>query len=346
MLLERMGADSMLVSIIVPVFNASCYLPRCIDSIVNQTYRNIEIVLVDDGSTDDSGHICETYADKDSRICVIHQSNQGVSAARIVGLEHSIGESIMFVDADDFIDESTVSSLLIALNKDDADISVCQLFDVWDDRRIENIRPIRGTLKKDSFPGILSRNILFDKSEMRAGLTPYLCGKLFRRSVLNKSSLEIGRGIKYGEDMLVFLDIFKYHINCITIIDDCLYYYVHHSAQVTAQSVRLMWPNYVVVWEKLSHFDKEGYFSEQLPARIAFYLYKSAKKVLEEGCSRMDVLSFLKKIRRESIVNKLVFHNKSIYSLLKGNNYVLFLFLMKHRLYRCLYTGYIIKNKS
>ena len=94
----------MLISVIVPVYNAEKYLRECLDSIVNQTYHNIEIILVDDGSTDASGAICDEYADKDIRIKVIHSANKGVTAARINAFETSSGDYITFVDADDFLD--------------------------------------------------------------------------------------------------------------------------------------------------------------------------------------------------------------------------------------------------
>ena len=92
------------ISVIVPVYNAEKYIRACLDSIVNQTYKNLEIILVDDGSTDGSGAICDEYADKDVRIKVIHSTNKGVTAARINAFKTSSGDYITFVDTDDFLD--------------------------------------------------------------------------------------------------------------------------------------------------------------------------------------------------------------------------------------------------
>ena len=99
-----MNSISDLISIIIPVYNVAVYLPRCLDSILAQTYKNLEIILVDDGSKDNSGKVCDEYALKDSRIKVIHQKNQGVSVARNAGLRIAKGDYIGFVDSDDYIE--------------------------------------------------------------------------------------------------------------------------------------------------------------------------------------------------------------------------------------------------
>ena len=93
-----------LISVIVPIYGVEKYLEQCLDSILNQTYRQLEIILIDDGSTDRCGEICDRYASRDSRIKVIHQTNQGLSAARNVGMDMATGEYISFIDSDDYID--------------------------------------------------------------------------------------------------------------------------------------------------------------------------------------------------------------------------------------------------
>lgn len=111
-----------LISIIVPVYNVEKYLPKCLDSLVNQTYKNIEIVCVDDGSTDSSGSICDEYAKKDARIKVIHKENGGLSDARNVGLETINGEYVMFIDSDDWIDKDTCDYCINTLKLYDVDL--------------------------------------------------------------------------------------------------------------------------------------------------------------------------------------------------------------------------------
>lgn len=116
-----MGHD--LISVVVPVYNVQNYLVNCIKSILNQTYKNIEIILVDDGSTDDSGSICDSYAKIDNRVKVIHKTNGGLSDARNVGIKNANGMYITFVDSDDYIDKNYIESLYILITKYDSDIA-------------------------------------------------------------------------------------------------------------------------------------------------------------------------------------------------------------------------------
>ena len=111
-----------LISIIIPVYNVERYLAQCLDSVINQTYPNLEIICVNDGTTDSSGQILEQYAQKDGRIVVIVQENQGLSGARNTGLKHVHGKYIMFVDSDDWIELETCEDAVIAAEKHNADL--------------------------------------------------------------------------------------------------------------------------------------------------------------------------------------------------------------------------------
>ena len=114
-----------LISIIVPVYNVEQYLDRCVKSLLQQTYKNLEIILVDDGSPDRCGQMCDNYAKLDSRVLVIHKENGGLSDARNAGLSHAHGEYIAFVDSDDYIEADMISELYNACHNQDADIVVC-----------------------------------------------------------------------------------------------------------------------------------------------------------------------------------------------------------------------------
>ena len=122
------------ISVIVPIYKVESYLPKCLDSIVNQTYRNLEIILVDDGSPDNCGAICDEYAARDDRIIVIHKSNGGLSFARNVGLDTATGDYIGFVDSDDWIEPNMYEYLLHGIQKQGADIAVCGIFEELPDR--------------------------------------------------------------------------------------------------------------------------------------------------------------------------------------------------------------------
>ena len=121
---ERMKRDMAKVSVIVTVYNVEKYLNKCVDSLLAQTLSDIEILLVDDGSTDGSGRICDDYAGKDSRVRVIHKENGGVSSARNKGLFEASAEYVGFVDSDDYVAEDMYECLYSNLKKEDADVSV------------------------------------------------------------------------------------------------------------------------------------------------------------------------------------------------------------------------------
>lgn len=127
-----------LISVIIPVYNVEKYLKRCMDSVLKQTYSNIEIIIVDDGSKDTSGSLCDEYGKKDSRITVFHKENGGLSSARNFGLERVSGNYVCFIDSDDFIHENYISFMYDKIIKNDADICYCKSTKFTDDVQIKN----------------------------------------------------------------------------------------------------------------------------------------------------------------------------------------------------------------
>ena len=119
-----------LISVIVPVYNVAAWLPRCVDSVLTQTYQNLEILLIDDGSTDASGEICDAYAEKDPRIRVIHKKNGGLSSARNAGLDVSNGQYIGFVDSDDWIEPEMYEKMLALMECNEAQLVCAGRYDV------------------------------------------------------------------------------------------------------------------------------------------------------------------------------------------------------------------------
>ena len=188
----------MKVSIIVPIYNGERYIHRCLDSIIHQTYRDIEIVLVNDGSSDSSIDIITQYAERDSRIVVVSQANQGVSVARNVGLEKSSGQYVMFVDADDYVELDMVVEMVDQIEAEHT-IVFCDNTEIWsthiDDRKLFCEQTSRG-LTKDL--------VLTEIASGRAGL---VCGKLFERSVVEKHNVRFDSHVKVCEDQLFFLEV-------------------------------------------------------------------------------------------------------------------------------------------
>ena len=189
-----------LISVIVPVYNVEKYLPACIDSILNQTYRELEIILVDDGATDNSGSICDYYATKYNHIRTIHRNNGGLSAARNTGIDVASGEYIAFVDSDDLISPVFFETLLLLATENQADIASVE-FKCFCDSTIPNLSEVSEgdtiTLSADeAIEKILYQNIL-DNS---------VCNKLYARHLF--SELRFPEGKLY-EDMALFYKVFE-----------------------------------------------------------------------------------------------------------------------------------------
>ena len=147
-----------LISVIVPVYNVENYLRECLDSIVAQTYRNIEVILVDDGSKDSSGKICDEYADKDNRIKVIHKENGGVSAARNTGLDIAKGEWISYVDSDDYIESTMIETLICLAKKNDVELAMCSFKDISECENVTQENDIRIFSKDELIYNYVVRN--------------------------------------------------------------------------------------------------------------------------------------------------------------------------------------------
>ena len=179
-----------LISILVPVYNVANYLPRCLDSIRNQTYQNLEIVLVDDGSTDTSGAICDAYAKKDSRIHVIHQVNQGRSMARNIGIEASTGDYVLFVDSDDWIEKDMVEYLYQKIKDTGAEISLCGYANI-DEKNIKT----NVTYKEQ----VLSGEQMLEELCRDDKIKNYLWNQLIERRLLDGITFPAGRNF---EDVL------------------------------------------------------------------------------------------------------------------------------------------------
>lgn len=173
-----MDNSNPLITLIVPVYKVEPYLKRCLDSIINQTYKNLEIILVDDGSPDNCGIICDEYASKDKRIKVIHKENGGLSSARNTGLDIAQGEYISFIDSDDTISIDMIEYLYKLLNKNDADISICLHTIVRGSKRWISYKKIK--------EGVITGKECIKKLLYNDGVDTSAWAKLYKRTLFNK----------------------------------------------------------------------------------------------------------------------------------------------------------------
>ncbi len=211
-----------MISVIVPVYNVEKYLEKCVKSVQKQTYRALEIILVDDGSTDESGKICDELKKKDDRIKVIHQKNQGLSAARNTGLEQAKGEYVAFIDSDDYIEKEMYERMLFALENNSADICMCGYKMVNEQGHI---------LMKEIFENKVYRGAEIIETFVLP-LKTAAWNKLIKRESIMDNRFPHGR--IHGEDLVFFSSYFTEKIKLVT-VDYLGYSYVKHSNSITTR---------------------------------------------------------------------------------------------------------------
>jgi len=212
------------VSVIVPVYKTEKYLEKCLESILNQTYEYLEIILVDDGSPDNSGVICDIYAGRDSRIKVIHKANGGLSDARNAGLEECTGKFTVFCDSDDWMETDTIKKAIEEKNKSNADLVVWGYgTDYVNDNDIV-VNTDFCTAKEDIFAGnadgLSHKNVI--------GLLGYAWNKLYPTVLLKDNHIRFEKGTSLIEDILFNSQVIDY-CHYIKIIDFCGTHYVHRG---------------------------------------------------------------------------------------------------------------------
>lgn len=214
-----------LISVIIPVYNVKQYMDHCMDTVLNQTYGNLEIFLVDDGSTDDSGNLCDRYAEKDSRIRVIHKKNGGLSSARNAALDVVTGDYICFVDSDDYISSDMFEKLLSAAKKNDCEVAICGQFTERegqisiDEPKVEQLRIF------DSDKAI--EKLIEDKI-----INNYAWDKIYKKYLFDGVRFPDGRNY---EDIAIMHEIF-YKAKKICRIPECLYYYQRRTGSISDHS--------------------------------------------------------------------------------------------------------------
>lgn len=252
------------VSIIVPVYNVEKYISRCIESILNQTFKNYELILVDDGSPDNSAEICEEYAKKDKRISVIHKVNGGLSSARNVGIDIAKGEYLFFIDGDDAIHPETLEILYSNLIDESVQISMGNFC------RFHNNKELVFQSEKENITNIYSGVQVLDKLYDKDNASCYVsaCGKLIRHSLFENVRFPVGR--LFEDEFTTYLLYYK--AEKVLVTERVVYYYYVNDSGIT-RNLTLQ-----------KYFDE--YDAQVL--RILFYKEKKLKEVYH-----IALLSFL-----------------------------------------------------
>ncbi len=225
-----------MISIIVPVYNCKRYLPRCIESICGQTYRALEILLVDDGSTDGSGSICEAYAKKDPRIRVVHKENGGAVRARKEGFKLASGKYIAFADGDDWLEPHMLERLHGILTGQDVEIAMCGRYEETGRcaRAVRHgIAP--GRYDKEAMIRQVYPRMIVNRRFFEWGLFPGLWDKLFKRECLEKFLLAVDERLTMGDDAACVYPALL-QAKSIYILEECLYHYRQSPASMVKRA--------------------------------------------------------------------------------------------------------------
>ncbi len=222
------------VSIVVPIYNSEKFLARCLQSLQQQTYQSIEILLIDDGSTDQSAVICREAAKQDSRITVVHQSNAGLGAARNRGIDEASGDYICFVDSDDYVDPCYVETLLKNIQRTNADIAICNHWSIQEgqpnETAVENPAFVKYTGPAREYYKKLLTNT-------RLNLQAFVWRCLYKRTVFDSEVTHVRFATgQLIEDVLLMMQLYTKSGLKVTTQATPLYYYVQHPASLTRQT--------------------------------------------------------------------------------------------------------------
>lgn len=296
------------ISVIVPVYKAEQYLTRCIESILHQTYENIELILIDDGSPDLSPEICDKYADSDSRVIVIHQENQGVAAARNIGMDRATGDYVTFVDSDDYIDKDMYESMLNIADKYDTDVVMCDCvkeFETHNEVYSHNIRSgfyNRHQLEIEYFPHLL----IMPNVEYPATISNYLC--VFKNNKYKKLDIKYEKGIRYSEDLLFGAQLL-YHANSFYYMKGQAYYHYNcvNNLSATHTYVPDKWDDYQKLHSKIKEYFQDSQYELQLQIDkvLLFFIYNAISEIYQSEEGHLIKYKRINEILNDTLVKEI-----------------------------------------
>lgn len=309
-----------LISVIVPVYNVEKYLKKCIKSIMSQSYTNLEIILINDGSTDDSGKICDELKEQDKRIKVIHKSNGGLSDARNAGLKIANGKYIGFVDSDDYIAEDMFETLYNINKKYNSDISIVSFYEIYKDKVIgvRDSKKLQELTKIDAM-----KELLIDTN-----IQSYAWNKLFRRELFEGLEFPTNKNF---EDIATTLLLFE-KANKVVLLEEPKYYYVRRDNSIVGVRNYKTYKDYLdVIYNKYKYLDGKY---EELDLYNAYnfvinmiWVYTiivafDLEEVYEDFKNQYDLFESLINKYQNEIIEKLDNYNKAVlYMMLLDKEY-------------------------
>lgn len=324
------------VSIIVPVYNVEKYLKECVDSIRNQTMKEMEIILIDDGSTDNCLQMCERFAAEDDRISVFHQANAGVSEARNRGMKMVCSDWVMFVDPDDWLEADAVEALYRQANKSDYDIVCGSFYENRTDAEVIQTKPEKEYSDEEDHKFFIAHQLRFEPGD---GVFVSSWGKIYRKKMLDQYDCRFPKGVRWGEDLIFNLYAFWYAAK-IYVLDVPVYHY-----RIRTDSVSRAYCGREKVELGELRFSREVHtFLERFQLWEQFQIYYDYNMADSAGCVLLAcgedihdfkgfctaVRSIKRFCRREKYANAI---RATPLTLMMGKKAKVRLWLMKHHMY-------------
>lgn len=279
-----------LISVIIPIYNVEKYLARCVDSIVNQTYKNLEIILVDDGSPDRCPQMCDDYAEKDSRIKVVHKKNGGLSDARNAGIAVAKGEYISFIDSDDYVSDDFFECLLDVMNKENSDIAECSVVKLYEDNRFDEFSDdlsVKTYDTQDAMSALIAENPFHQ----------HVWNKLYKTELVKDIPYAVG---KLNEDEFWTYQVFG-RADKVSKLNKTMYYYFQRNSSIMGVGYNIRRLDALEGKANRQKYIENNFPELSTQAKIDLYgscmfAYQSVLKFMS-GADKKKALSIIKKYK-------------------------------------------------
>lgn len=290
------------VSIIVPVYNVERHLEKCLDSLINQTFKEFEVILVDDGSSDSSSKICDEYLKKDERIVVIHKKNEGVSVARNIGINTAKGKYILFCDSDDYVEKDWCETLYKLQIDNSKYFNMCGYFNInYREKMNKYIKRIIENNKELSIINAGDFYLLYENQVFNP-----LWNKIYELDIIKKNRIQFEKNLSLGEDLIFNLEYLRASQRNICFINKCKYNYIlRNEESLDNKYYSDLYDIYVMLYRKI--YDTMSFFKIDFE-KYRYNYYKSyffmLKRVLKNTFSEKSNMNIFEKIKYNSYVIK------------------------------------------
>lgn len=283
-----------LISIIIPVYNVEKYLKECLESVINQTYTNLEIILVDDGSTDSSGNICDEYKKRDTRIKVIHKENGGVSIARNLGLNNANGQYIGFIDSDDYVEPKYCEKLLKSIKENNVQCALCKFDKVYEKKN-------QNTIFESNY--IMDKNdLIMEILDVQKGFG-FCTQKLWTKNAL--VDIKYNENIKVGEDSLFCIESCK-NIYKVYVLNEKLYHYRLNENSLVRKYDENYAQKYLRAMQETKKYIEENHNKPDIIKKFNNYIVYNILIIVINYCfNRNNKMSIIKQIEELKKVCKI-----------------------------------------